>query len=145
MSRVAYVEGQYLPHRFAAVHVEDRGYRFADGVYDDEGHVTEGASTNSWTVTADGSVITRWGDAAILDGVSRLAVLDLIHRVGYRVLERSFTVAEARSASEACLTSTTAELLPVVKIDGEPVGGRVPDSITPRLRALYLMHATAAA
>jgi len=107
--------------------------------------VTEGASTNSWTVTADGSVITRWGDAAILDGVSRLAVLDLIHRVGYRVLERSFTVAEARSASEACLTSTTAELLPVVKIDGEPVGGGVPGPITLRSRELYLVHATTAA
>ena len=42
MSRAAYVDGQYLPHRSAAVHIEDRGYQFADGVYDDEGHVTEG-------------------------------------------------------------------------------------------------------
>ncbi|MBV8937880.1 MAG: D-amino acid aminotransferase, partial [Alphaproteobacteria bacterium] len=32
MSRVAYVDGQYLPHRSAAVHIEDRGYQFADGV-----------------------------------------------------------------------------------------------------------------
>jgi D-alanine transaminase len=30
MSRVAYVGGQYRPHRFAAVHIEDRGYQFAD-------------------------------------------------------------------------------------------------------------------
>lgn len=34
MSRVAYVNGRYLPHRAAAVHVEDRGYQFADGVYE---------------------------------------------------------------------------------------------------------------
>jgi len=34
MSRVAYVDGQYLPHRSAAVHIEDRGYQFADGVYE---------------------------------------------------------------------------------------------------------------
>jgi len=34
MSRIAYVNGQYLPHRAAAVHVEDRGYQFADGVYE---------------------------------------------------------------------------------------------------------------
>lgn len=34
MSRVAYVNGQYVPHRQAAVHVEDRGYQFADGVYE---------------------------------------------------------------------------------------------------------------
>lgn len=34
MSRIAYVNGQYLPHSSAAVHVEDRGYQFADGVYE---------------------------------------------------------------------------------------------------------------
>ena len=34
MSRIAYVSGQYLPHRQAAVHIEDRGYQFADGVYE---------------------------------------------------------------------------------------------------------------
>lgn len=34
MSRVAYVNGLYLPHRRAAVHVEDRGFQFADGVYE---------------------------------------------------------------------------------------------------------------
>ena len=34
MSRIAYVNGRYLPHRAAQVHVEDRGYQFADGVYE---------------------------------------------------------------------------------------------------------------
>ena len=34
MSRVAYVNGMYLPHGQAAVHVEDRGFQFADGVYE---------------------------------------------------------------------------------------------------------------
>src|SRR5271168_2190092 len=34
MSRIAYVDGVYCPHREAAVHVEDRGYQFADGVYE---------------------------------------------------------------------------------------------------------------
>jgi D-alanine transaminase len=34
MSRVAFVNGRYLPHRAAAVHIEDRGYQFADGVYE---------------------------------------------------------------------------------------------------------------
>lgn len=34
MSRVAYVNGQYVPHSHAAVHIEDRGYQFADGVYE---------------------------------------------------------------------------------------------------------------
>ena len=34
MSRIAYVNGRYVPHRHASVHVEDRGYQFADGVYE---------------------------------------------------------------------------------------------------------------
>ena len=34
MARIAYVNGRYVPHRDAAVHVEDRGYQFADGVYE---------------------------------------------------------------------------------------------------------------
>ncbi len=34
MSRIAYVNGQYLPHTGAVVHIEDRGFQFADGVYE---------------------------------------------------------------------------------------------------------------
>lgn len=34
MSRIAYVNGSYVPHKQASVHVEDRGYQFADGVYE---------------------------------------------------------------------------------------------------------------
>ena len=34
MQRIAYVNGRYLPHADAAVHIEDRGYQFADGVYE---------------------------------------------------------------------------------------------------------------
>ena len=34
MSRIAYVNGRYVPHAEAAVHIEDRGYQFGDGVYE---------------------------------------------------------------------------------------------------------------
>src|SRR5262245_3764295 len=34
MSRIAYVNGRYVPHQDASVHIEDRGYQFADGVYE---------------------------------------------------------------------------------------------------------------
>jgi D-alanine transaminase len=284
MSRVAYVDGQYLSHRLAAVHIEDRGYQFADGVYevlavmsghivdeephlvrlarslselrmaapisdtalkivmrevirrnrirdgivylqisrgvaardhafpksvkpvivvtsrrrrpadpriaddgiavitipdirwqrcdiksiallpnvlgkqrareagayeawqvDREGHVTEGTSTNAWIVTADRTVVTRQADNAILNGVTRLAVFEIIEREGFRLVERSFTVAEAKAASEAFLTSTTVDLLPVVRIDGDPVASGVPGPLSRRLRECYLAHAAVAA
>ncbi len=34
MTRIAYVNGEYLPRAYASVHIEDRGYQFADGVYE---------------------------------------------------------------------------------------------------------------
>ncbi|MCW8952626.1 MAG: D-amino acid aminotransferase, partial [Rhodospirillales bacterium] len=34
MSRIAYVNGRFVPHGKAAIHIEDRGYQFADGVYE---------------------------------------------------------------------------------------------------------------
>lgn len=34
MSRIAYVNGRYIPHQMAGIHIEDRGYQFADGVYE---------------------------------------------------------------------------------------------------------------
>jgi D-alanine transaminase len=145
MSRVAYVDGQYLPHRSARVHMEDRGYQFADGVYkvndvlgkqlaeeaavfeawqiDREGKASEGTSTNAWIATSDATVVTRQADSAILNGVTRLAVLDIIRREGYVFVER-----------EAFLTSTVVALLPVLRIDGAAVGDG-------KLRETYLTHA----
>ena len=34
MARYAYVNGRYVDHRDASVHIEDRGYQLADGVYE---------------------------------------------------------------------------------------------------------------
>jgi D-alanine transaminase len=112
---------------------------------DREGQVTEGTSTNAWIVTADDSVITRAADHAILNGVTRAAILDIIQREGYRLVERPFTVAEARAAREAFLTSTTADLLPVVRIDGTPVADGKPGPLSRKLREAYFRHAAAAA
>jgi D-alanine transaminase len=112
---------------------------------DRNGEVTEGTSTNAWIVTEEGAVVTRAADTAILNGVTRLAIFDIIAREGYRLVERPFTVAEAKAAREAFLTSTTADLLPVVHIDGVPVGEGRPGPLAQKLRAAYFAHAAAAA
>jgi len=67
-------------------------------------------------------------------------VLDIIRREGYRFVERPFSVEEARAAREAFLTSTTAELLPVVRIDGAPVADGKPGPLSLKLREAYLAH-----
>jgi len=61
------------------------------------------------------------------------------------LVERPFTVAEAKAAREAFLTSTTADLLPVVHIDGAPVGEGRPGPLAQKLRAAYFAHAASAA
>jgi D-alanine transaminase len=111
---------------------------------DRDGQITEGTSTNAWIVIADNTVVTRSPDHAILDGVTRLAIIDILRREGYRLVERPFTVAEAKTAREAFLTSTTADLLPVVRVDDAPIGNGRPGLLTEKLRAAYFAHAAAA-
>jgi D-alanine transaminase len=111
---------------------------------DRDGEITEGTSTNAWIVTGEGTVVTRAPDTAILNGVTRLALFDIINREGYRLVERPFTVAEAKAAREAFLTSTTADLLPVVRIDDAPVGEGTPGPLARALRAAYFAHTATA-
>src|SRR3546814_13102022 len=70
---------------------------------DGDGRVTEGTSTNAWIVTPDNTVVTRDATHSILNGITRLALIELIRKAGYRLEERAFSVAEARTAREAFL------------------------------------------
>jgi D-alanine transaminase len=110
---------------------------------DRDGHVTEGTSSNAWIVAPSGEVVTRQADHGILNGVTRMALLELLKAEGVRVAERPFTVAEAKAAREAFLTSTTNFVLPVVSIDGAPIANGHPGSLTLRLRALYEAYVAA--
>lgn len=107
---------------------------------DRRGRVSEGSSTNAWIVARDGALITHPADATILSGVARLAVIDLARAAGLKVKERPFTLAEARAAREAFVTSTTSFVLPVVRIDGRAVGHGAPGPTTRMLQAAYLDH-----
>ena len=102
--------------------------------------MAEGTSTNARIVTDDRSVVTRRPDHAILNGVTRPVVPDIIHDV-----KAGSTVAETKAASEAFATSTTVDRLPVVRIDGDPVGNGMPGPLSRRLRERYLAHVAASA
>ncbi len=104
---------------------------------DRDGNVTEGTSSNAWIVTDSNTIVTRQADHAILNGVTRLGVLNAARGSGLAVEERPFSVAEAKAAREAFLTSTTNFVVPVVRIDDAAVGEGTPGDIVRRLRALY--------
>jgi D-alanine transaminase len=112
-------------------------------VVDGEGRITEGTSTNAWIITADNRVVTRAAENAILNVVTRQAMIEIIRREGCGFEERAFTVAEAKAAREAFLTSTTSDVTPVVAIDGQPIANGVPGLLTLKLRADYQAHVAA--
>jgi len=105
---------------------------------DAEGRVTEGSSTNAWIVTADDTVITRDVSSAILNGITRVSLLKLIRNEGYKFEERAFTVAEAKAAREAFITSSTSFVLPVTKIDDTLLGDGRPGPLCRALRRHYV-------
>jgi len=277
MSRIAYVNGQYVPHREAAIHIEDRGYQFADGVYevftihhgqligekghmdrlayslgelridwpvsrralgvisrevarrnrvrngiiylqitrgvasrdhpfpdntesalvltarsfaplnkeellkgvgvitlpdirwkrhdiksvsllpnilgkqqareagayeawliDDDEMVTEGTSSNAWIVTMDGELVTHNASFAILNGITRLSVLEAAAEAGVKFTERPFSVDEALSAKEAFVTSSSSHVKAVTSINGKAVGNGHVGELTARVLDLYV-------
>jgi D-alanine transaminase len=105
---------------------------------DGDGMVTEGTSTNAWIVTPDNKVVTRDATHSILNGITRITLLELIRREGYELEERSFSVDEARAAREAFLTSSTSFVLPITQLDGKPIGNGHPGILTGKLRQHYL-------
>jgi len=109
---------------------------------DAQGCVTEGASTNAWIVTRNDELITRQTDHGILAGITRQTLKKLSDSLQLKFVERPFSLAEAKQAKEAFISSATSFVTPVVKIDGEVVGDGKPGAIARRLREEYVRFAS---
>jgi D-alanine transaminase len=128
-----------LPNVLARREAAARGSREAWLVRAD-GSVTEGTSSNAYIVDRAGRLITHPTGERILAGITRGLVLEFAGREGIEVEERPFTPAEAAVAAEAALSSTSSWLLPVVAIDGQPIGEGRPGPVVRRLMARYQDH-----
>lgn len=133
-----------LPNALAKQAAREQGAAEAWFV-DELGFVTEGASSNAWIVDADGVLRTRDTNANILRGVTRRTLFDVIAESGLKMEERPFTPEEARTAREAFITGAGALVLPVIAIDGKPIGDGAVGPVAKRLRSLYIERARATA
>ncbi len=129
-----------LPNVLAKQAAREQGAKEAWFV-DHDGNVTEGSSTNAWIVTMDGEVVTRPADHGILRGITRTVLLDAIGAQGLRFVERAFTVEEAYGAREAFVSSASMIVMPVVRIDGRPIGNGAPGLIASALRRDFHRYA----
>jgi D-alanine transaminase len=107
----------------------------------EDGFVTEGGSSSVFLITKDRAIVTRPLSNAILSGITRAAVMRLAAEHGLTIEERAFTIAEALAGEEVFYTSASSFVIPVVSIDGKPIGDGQPGALVMRLRELYIQMA----
>ncbi|MGH8442280.1 MAG: D-amino acid aminotransferase [Nevskiaceae bacterium] len=101
-----------------------------------DGRVTEGASSNVFAVLGR-TVVTPSKGPEILSGITRDVLIDALVAAKVQLKEKRLTLNELRSADEIWLTSSTREVLPVTRLDGEPVGARKPGALWKKAYALF--------
>ena len=101
-----------------------------------DGTVTEGTHTSLLGVK-DGVLLTAPQSPAILPGITRSLILRLAKRAQLSVREQSLKHADLSRVTELFLTGTTSEVLPIVSVDGRPIGEGRRGSIARRLQEAY--------
>jgi branched-chain amino acid aminotransferase len=101
-----------------------------------DGKISDGITSNVYMVQGR-RLLTPSHDAAILAGITRGVVLDLARRAGLEVIEGVFDIAEIGRSNELFLTSSTREVVPIVRVGGQPVGDGRPGPVTRQLLDAY--------
>lgn len=98
--------------------------------------VTEGSSSNVFIVK-DGTIFTHPADNLILNGITRKKLQEICSTHSIPLEERSFSIEELMHADEVLMSSTTAEIMPIIDIDGNKVNGGVPGEMSKKLQELF--------
>jgi D-alanine transaminase len=130
-----------LPNVLARQSAKERG-AYEAWLLDSDGMVTEGAASNAWIIEPTGTIVTRYLDQAILRGITRTTLIEIVNSLGFRFEERKFSRNDAIAAQEAFITGATTLVTPVVTIDEQPIGDGLPGPVTLELRNLYHELAT---
>lgn len=96
-----------------------------EAIFIRDGKVTEGAGSNLFAVIGR-KIITPPTGPYILSGITREVVLQIGKENGLEMRERELKQSQLYAADELFLTGTTVEVLPVVRLDGKPIGAGRP-------------------
>ncbi len=101
-----------------------------------DGYVAECTGDNIFLL-CDDQVVTPPISAGNLRGITRQVVIELLAEMGIETQEELFRLLEVYTAQEVFLTGTAAEIVPVTRVDGRPVGDGRPGPLTGKLRAKF--------
>lgn len=102
----------------------------------DAGNIAECTADNVFVVKR-GEIMTPPITAGALRGITRSVVFDIANELGIRISEPELTRHDLYIADEAFLTGTAAEVIPMIKVDGRPIGDGKPGPITSRTIARF--------
>jgi len=103
---------------------------------DDSDHVLEASAANVFAIF-ESLLVTPPVDAGLLPGITRQAVLEVTQSCGLTATEAPLTLSALIGADEAFLTASTREIVPLVAVDGEPIGSGHPGPRTAAIHAAY--------
>lgn len=101
-----------------------------------QGEVAECTGDNIFIVQ-DGRLLTPPVEAGVLEGITRGAVMELAAEDDVEVVETTMTLEDVYAAEEVFLTGSAAEIVPVIKVDGNQIGNGTPGLLTRRIADLY--------
>jgi D-alanine transaminase len=111
----------------------------AEAILVKNGYVVEGAASNVFAVIDD-CIITPPKTNDILPGITRDVILELAHDHALNYSEDIIALEALQAASEIWVTSSTREIVPVIELDGTPVGNGQPGPVFARVDALFQAH-----
>jgi branched-subunit amino acid aminotransferase/4-amino-4-deoxychorismate lyase len=109
----------------------------------EKGHLTEGTVSNMFLVTPAMSLVTPPVKSGLLPGITRKFVMELAAKQGIKVIEADVSLNELRHFSEAFLTNSIIEIVPLVSLAGRrgsdriTIGGGKPGQLTGQLITAY--------
>lgn len=123
-----------LPNVLAKQAAKEQGC--FEAILHKDGIVTEGSSANVYLVK-DGKIFTFPTTKRILHGCVRMRVEQFAEELSIPFIEESFTLEDIPVADELFLTSSTAEIMPIVQVDGQQINDGRPGPITRKLQTAY--------